>query len=343
MTWEWGTQPTMALALAISVLSFAASTTGSLLYIGFGTICTLNHYLGLGLGTATAGYISHWAYNDYRKKEEPIHNALAGAVVSMPLSFIIGYGVPYVFVPFALGMYVLYLAGEVEVVWTPNEKYIGLKNQDGKTTGGAGNGFTIGKKEKDYTQQVLDRLLKSDRNEPSFTHKYSDADYKRIPEEEFAQIWIDAANDADRRLRQALRAADRADQAAEVAKNVADLGIDADVQEDNTGQFIVYTGVSDAGRRNEIEAKALAVFEGGEVGEDNDGQFVIYTGIGGTEEEEPAAAKEPNSEEDVFEADPDSPITSPPVVVPEYTKRELAYSLRSRSSAAPTPTETAEN
>jgi len=316
----------MALVLLQSALSFAVSTTGSLLCIGFGVTCTVNHYLGLGVGTTFAGCIARWAYNEYLKNEEPIHVALAAGIASMPLSFMIGYGAPYVLVPFAFGMYLFYLAGEVEVVWTDNEKYIGLKRKDGDTSGKKGTGFTIEKKEeKDYIQQVLERLMKSKPNEPAFTHNYSDEDYKRIPEEEFAQIWIDAANNADKRLRKALREADRADQAAEVAKKVADLGFDADVQEDNTGQFIVYTGVSDPSCRNEIESKALAVFENGVVEEDNSGKFVIYTGIGG--------------EGDVFEAEPDSPTTTPPVVVPEVSKTDVSYSLRSRSTAKAVTTE----
>lgn len=326
----------MALALAQSVLSFAVSTTGTLLYIGFGATCTLNHYLGLGFGTTLAGCIAHWAYNDHRKKGEAVHFALLAAAGSTPLSFITCYGIPYVLVPFAIGLYLLYLAGEVEVRWTENEKYIGIKSKD------EAKGFTIEKKkESDYTQQVLDRLLKSGRNEPGFTHKYSDADYKRIPEEEFAQIWVDAANDTDRRLRKALWAADRADQAAEVAKKVADLGFDADVQEDNSGQFIVYTGVSDPARRDEIVSRALEVFENGGVEEDNSGQFVIYTGIGGQEDEEPAAAEgsnpegnEVNAEGEVFEAEADSPVA-----VPEPSKTEASYSLRSRGGASATTTE----
>lgn len=317
----------MALALAKAVLSFAVSTTGSLMYIGFGATCTLNHYLGLGLGTATAGYITYRAYNDYRKKNDSVCTALAAALASMPLSFLIGYGFPYVLVPTGFGMYLLYLAGEVEVVWTPNEKYIGPRNKEQKAAGKKGTGFTIEKnEEKDYIQQVIQRLLRSGCNEPGFTHKYSDADYKRIPEEDFAQIWIDFANGVHARLRDALREADRADQAAEVAKKVADLGIDANVQEDNTGQFIVYTGVSDPARRNEIESKALTHFEGAAVKEDNTGQFVIYTGIGG--------------EGHVFEAEPDSSVVSLPVVVPEPTKiEEPAYSLRSRSTTTAVTTE----
>ena len=108
-------------------------------------------------------------------------------------------------------------------------------------------------------------MVASGRNEPGLIHKYSDADLKRIPDKEFMQIWIDFANGVDKRFRSALREVDRADQAAEVAKKVADLGIVADVQEDNTGQFVVYTGVSDPARRNEIESNALTIFEGGAV------------------------------------------------------------------------------
>jgi hypothetical protein len=252
-------------------------------------------------------------------------------------------------------MYVLYLAGEVEVVWTPDEKYIGLRNKEEKAAGKKGTGFTIEKKDSDYITQMIKQLIKDRPNEPGLTHKYSDADYKRIPEEDFAQIWIDLANVMNARLHDALREADRVDQAAEVANKVADLGFDADVQEDNSGQFIVYTGVSDPARRDEIESRALAVFENGGVEEDNGGQFVIYTGIGGQEDEEPvpAAAEGPNPEgdgvdaggpggsilPDVFEAEPDSPVASPPVVVPEPSKTEASYSLRSRSTAPQAATE----
>ena len=240
----------MALALAQSVLSFALSTTGSLMYIGFGATCTLNHYLGLGVGLGTAGYIAHLSYNDHRKKNEPIHHALTAGVLSMPLSFITGYGIPYVLVPLAVGLYLLYLTTEnVEIRWSENEKYFGFKQMYENAT------TNTSQEESNYILQVLDRLLKSRRNEPGFAHKYSDADYKRIPKEEFEQIWVDAANNVDRRLRTALQEADRADQAGEVAKKVADLGFDADVQEDDIGQFIVYTGVSDPARRNEVKAK----------------------------------------------------------------------------------------
>jgi len=306
----------MALALVQNVLSFAVSTTGSLLYIGFGATCTLNHYLGLGYGTAAAGYIAHWAYNDNRKNKKHVYTALASALVSMPLSFLIGYGVPYILVPTAFGVYLLYLAGEIEVKWTPNEK-----NQEKIIN------ITIEKNdESDYIEKVMQRVVASGRNEPGLIHKYSDADLKRIPDKEFMQIWIDFANGVDKRFRSALREVDRADQAAEVAKKVADLGIVADVQEDNTGQFVVYTGVSDPARRNEIESNALTIFEGGAVEEDNDGQFVIYTGIGGEEKSKPT----PELKNSPIEAEPDSPVASPPVVVPEPT--EAPYGLRSRNN-----------
>lgn len=295
----------------------------------FSAYLTTNHALGCVSGALTAAVIAHTIVRDELKKDNAsLSKTIGGAILSTPLSFLVGYGAPYVVVPFAGGLAILYCTDQLEVVWEENDKYITLKSSSSDTKDG--NGFVFQSKKttkKDYVLDMLEKLKKTCGNEPGVVHTYSDEDYKKIPEKQFMRIWLDAANEVDRELQAALSEADRADLAAEVAKKVADLGIDADVQEDNTGQFIVFTGVSDPARRNEITTKALAVFEGGEVCEDNGGQFVIYTGIGGTEEE-PATA-----EGDVFEADPDSPPTTPPVEIPKpAADAEPAYSLRSRSA-----------
>jgi len=311
--------------------SLIGSPIKYVLTTAFCAYLTTNHVLGCVSGALTAACIAYTIVRDELKKDNTsLPKTIGGAILSAPLSFLVGYGAPYVVVPFVGGLAILYCADELEVVWEENNKYIGLKWSSLDTKGD--NGFMFQSKKttkRDYMLEVLEKLKKTCGDEPAFAHTYSDEDYKKIPEEQFLRIWLDAANETDKRLRKALREADRADQATEVAKKVADLGIDADVQQDNIGQFIVYTGVSDPARRNEITTKALAVFEGGAVEEDNGGQFVIYTGIGGTEEKEEPAA----SEGDVFEADPDSPPTSPLVEIPTPAPdAEPAYSLRSRST-----------
>ncbi len=85
-----------------------------------GGYLTAMHYTGLltGSAVATLGILAAW--KRLRSEGEGLLTSALCVPLSVPLSMAVGYGAPYLAIPLAGGIYLLYLVGEVKVVQGEN-------------------------------------------------------------------------------------------------------------------------------------------------------------------------------------------------------------------------------